>query len=80
LLEERLPPEVRLINQLLNAPYPDGTRQLLEDQREVLNPEFVAALDQLIAELEQAGDTDNANHMRQVKSQAETISQGVLTP
>jgi hypothetical protein len=40
----------------------------------------VAALDQLIAELEQAGDTDNANHMRQVKSQAETISQGILTP
>jgi hypothetical protein len=80
LLEERLPPEVRLINQLLNAPYPDGTRQLLEDHREVLNPEFVAALDQLTAELEQSGDTDNANHMRQVKSQAETISQGVLTP
>ena len=80
LLEERLPPEARLINQLLNAPYPDGTRQLLEDHREVLNPEFVAALDQLTAELEQSGDTDNANHMRQVKSQAETISQGVLTP
>jgi hypothetical protein len=80
LLEERLPPEVRLINRLLNAPYPDGTMQLLEDQREVLTPEFVAALDQVVAELEQAGNTDNANHMRQVKRQAETISQEVLTP
>jgi hypothetical protein len=80
LLEERLPPEVRLINRLLNAPYPDGTKQLLEDQREVLTPEFVAALDQVVAELEQAGNTDNANHMRQVKRQAETISQEVLTP
>lgn len=80
LLEERLPPEVRLVNQLMNAPYPDGTKQLLEAQREILNPDLMAALDQLITELEQAGNTDVADHMRQVKNQAETISQGVLTP
>lgn len=80
LMEERLPPEVRLINQLLNAPYPDSTKQLLEAQREFLTPEFKAGLDQLIAELEQAGNTDVANHLRQVKSQAETISQDVLQP
>ena len=79
LLEERLPPDVRLINQLLSAPYPEGTQKLLETQREILTPEFLSALDQLITDLEQAGSTDNANHMRQVKSQAETISQGVLT-
>jgi len=80
LLEERLPPEVRLVNQLVNASYPDGTKQLLETQRESLSPEFMSALDQLITELEQAGNTDVANHMRQVKSQAETISQGILIP
>jgi len=80
LLEERLPPEVRLVNQLMNAPYPDGTKQLLEAQREILNPELMAALDQLITELEQAGNTDVADHVKQVKTQAETISQGILTP
>jgi len=80
LLEERLPPEVRLVNRLMNTPYPDGTKQLLEAQRENLNPEFIDALDQLITELERAGNADVANHMRQVKSQAETISQGILTP
>jgi hypothetical protein len=80
LLEERLPPEVRLVNQLMNASYPDDTRQLLEARREILNPDLIAALDQLITELEQAGNTDVANHMRQVKNQAETISQGILTP
>jgi hypothetical protein len=79
LLEERLPPDIRLINQLLTAPYPDGTQNLLETQREILTPEFMAALDRLITELEQAGSTENANHMRQVKTQAETIGQGVLT-
>jgi len=80
LLEERLPPEVRLVNQLMNAPYPDGTKQLLEAQREILNPELMAALDQLITELEQVGNTDVADHVKQVKTQAETISQGILTP
>jgi hypothetical protein len=64
----------------MNAPYPDGTKQLLEAQREILNPELMAALDQLITELEQAGNTDVADHVKQVKTQAETISQGILTP
>lgn len=79
LLEERLPADVRLINRLLNTPYPDGTGQMLEAQREILTPEFMDALDRLITEMEQAGSADVANHMRQVKSQAETISQGVLS-
>lgn len=80
MMEERLPPEVRLINQLLDAPYPDGTRQLLEKQREVLTLEFIAGLDQIADELRQAGNTDLADHIRQVKEQAEIISQGVLQP
>lgn len=80
LIEDQLPPEIRLVNQLLNAPYPDGTRQLLEAQREILSAEFIAALDQIIIELEQAGNTDVANHMKQVKNQAELITQGILQP
>jgi len=80
LLEDRLPPEVRLINRLLQAAYPDGTRQLLEAQREIVTPEFVVAFDQIIAELDEGGNADAANHMRQVKSQAELIAQSVLQP
>jgi hypothetical protein len=80
LLEDRLPPEVRLVNQLLQASYPDGTRQLLETQREIVTAEFIAALDQLIIEMEQAGNADAANHLRQVKSQAQLIPQSILQP
>ncbi len=80
LLEDQLPPEVRLINQLLQAPYPDGTRQLLETQREIVTTEFIAALDQIITEMERAGNADGANHIRQVKGQAELITQGILQP
>ncbi len=78
LMEEHLPPEVRLINQLLNASYPDATRRLLESQRETLTPEFIADMDQIIAELEQASNTDVANHMKQIREQAKLIAEGVL--
>jgi hypothetical protein len=80
LMQERLPPEIRLINQLLSAPYPDGTRQMLEAHRELLTPAFMNALDQILVELEQAGDGDLAGHVRQIKSQAGVITQGVLQP
>jgi hypothetical protein len=38
------------------------------------------ALDQILVELEQAGDSDLAGHVRQIKSQASVITQGVLQP
>jgi len=80
LLEEQLPPEIRLINQLLAAPDPDSTRQLLESQRGAVTPQFVAALSQIIAKLEADGNADAAARMKQVKSQAEIMAQGVLQP
>jgi hypothetical protein len=78
LMEDQLPPEIRLVNRLLNAPYPDGTRQMLEAQRDMVTPEFVAGLDEVVLELEQGGNQELANHMRQVKDQAQVISQGIL--
>jgi hypothetical protein len=78
LMEDRLPPEVRLVNRLLNASYPDGTEQLLRAQRELLTPEFIAGLDQIADELEQAGEEESTKHMRQVRDQARLIGQGVL--
>jgi hypothetical protein len=78
LMEDQLPPEIRLVNRLLNAPYPDGTRQMLEAQRDMITPEFVAGLDEVVLELEQAGNQELANHMRQVKDQAQVITQGIL--
>jgi hypothetical protein len=78
LMEDRLPPEVRLVNRLLNASYPDGTEQLLRAQRELLTPEFIAGLDQVADELEQSGDEELAGHMRQVRDQARLVGQGVL--
>jgi len=80
LLEEQLPPEIRLINQLLAAPDPGSARQLLESQRSAVTPQFVAALGQIIAKLEADGNADAAAQMKQIKSQAEIMAQGVLQP
>jgi hypothetical protein len=80
LMEDKLPPDVRLVNQLLNAPYPDATRQLLQAQREVVTPEFITALDQIIVELDQTNNIEMAGHMRQVKEQAQLLTQEVLQP
>jgi hypothetical protein len=75
-----LPPEIRLLNQLLAAPDLDSARQLLESQRSAVTPQFVATLGQIIAKLEADGNADAAAHMKQIKSQAEIMAQGILQP
>jgi hypothetical protein len=80
LLEEQLPPEIRLLNQLLAAPDLDSARQLLESERSAITPQFVATLGQIIAKLEADGNADAAAHMKQIKSQAEIMAQGILQP
>jgi hypothetical protein len=80
LMEDRLPPEVRLVNRLLTAPYPDGTRRLLEGERQLVTPEFLVGLDQVIAELQEAGNQELAEHMQKVKEQAQVFTQVILQP
>jgi hypothetical protein len=81
MVEEGMPSEVRLINELLRVPYPDGTRALLKEHQAEVTPEFLQLLDQMIADLparaEQAESaeekqelTDSAKRLRDVKAQA----------
>ncbi len=69
ILEEKLPPEVRLINRLLRAEYPDGTNAVLEKYRGLLNDAFLKTYDRSVASLEQSGDKDLAEHLKQVRPQ-----------
>ncbi|MHB0856917.1 MAG: CpXC domain-containing protein [Anaerolineae bacterium] len=68
-LEERLPPDVRLINRLLRAPYPDGSAAVLEENRGMLTDEFLQEYDAQVSELEQGGNSDLVEHLRQVRAQ-----------
>ncbi|MGC8780075.1 MAG: CpXC domain-containing protein [Anaerolineae bacterium] len=73
LYEEGMPPEVQLINELLQESYPDGTRDLLQERRQEITPELLELMDQLAEEMAQRGTkefTDVAKRLRDIKAQA----------
>ncbi len=71
MVEESLPPEMRLINDLLRARYPDGTRALLKQHQPELTSEFLALMAEMADELgerEESGET--AKRLRDIRAQA----------
>jgi hypothetical protein len=69
LLEERLPPDARLINRLIRAEYPDETNELLEAHRGLLTDEFEEQLERYTEQLADDGQEDLAAHLEQVQGQ-----------
>ena len=80
IIQEKLPPEIRLLDRLMRAPYPEGTQQLLTENREIITPEFMDVMHQLIAEVDPNRQSEAAKHLTQVQEQAKTIAEGVARP
>jgi hypothetical protein len=73
LMQQSAPPEVQFINQLVMAPYPDGTRKLLQDNREHISPELVDLIGQMADEMAANEGEDAAEmvkRLRDIRSQA----------
>lgn len=70
ILEERMPPEMKLLNRLLSAPDEGTMRRLLQDSRSDLSQEFVEALKMLEERFSGEGNTDLANRVRSIRGQA----------
>jgi hypothetical protein len=70
LLSEDSSPMVALLNELLSAEYPAGTRKILSENRSTITPEFVDALQQLSEQVQGEGADEIAQRLRQIKSQA----------
>ncbi len=51
MMDESMPPEVQFINDLMRAPYPDGTREMLQAHKADLTPELLEVMDQLAVDL-----------------------------
>ncbi|MFH1086627.1 MAG: CpXC domain-containing protein [Chloroflexota bacterium] len=69
-IEEQLPPEVRLVNRLARAEYPDGTNAVLEAHRGLLNENLLKTMDAYAQSLEgERGDPALAAHLKQVRAQ-----------
>ena len=64
------PPEVRFVNALLSAAYPDETRKLLEANRKALGPQLLTWMRAVADDLRQDGRTDAADQLVKVVEQA----------
>jgi hypothetical protein len=73
MLQESLPPEVQLVNSLLTEEYPDGTREMLKENREQITPELLDLMNQMSADLAQREDEEAKNaakRLRDIRAQA----------
>lgn len=73
-LQESAPPEVRLINRLLQAEYPDQTRRMLQENRAAIDAEFIEMLDMLAQDLAERGQGKTSDQLKQIKAQAELMA------
>lgn len=73
MVEEGMPPEIRLINELLETPYPEGTRALLKERRAELTPEVLDLMGRTadsIAQQEGPEAAETAKRLRDIRAQA----------
>jgi hypothetical protein len=75
LIEAGLPPEVQIINELLRAPYPDGTRALLQEYRAEITPEVLDLMNAMAEDMAQRADdssefANTAKRLKDIRTQA----------
>jgi len=70
IVEQSQPPEVQLINKLLNLQYPGETKPALEENRDLVTPALLELMSRLGEELTQSGRADTARRLEQVRHQA----------
>lgn len=75
MIEAGLPPEVQLINEILRAPYPDGTRELLQEHRAEITPEVLELMNAMAEDMGQRSDespefANTAKRLKDIRTQA----------
>jgi hypothetical protein len=73
-IQSTQPPEVRFVNTLLQIEYPNQTKELLERNKQVLGPEFIAWMEGLAGELRETGRAESADRLALVIDQAKEIA------
>lgn len=74
LLQQTLPPELRLLNALLNVPSEEGRRRILERNRRLLTPEFLRWLEQTEARMREDGQEAMAGRIAEIRALAEQVA------
>ncbi len=73
LLQESAPPEIRLINQLMQAEYPEGTKKVLEKNATQVTAELIKVMDLIAENLKQGGRNEAAQRLSDIRAQAATM-------
>jgi hypothetical protein len=68
LMQEQMPPEIQLINELVYAESPAEQNKLLDENRDLLSPELVAVLDQIMAQAKESGQPDLDGRLQTIKA------------
>jgi hypothetical protein len=75
LLEARLPPEMRLLNQLLSMPDLDSRRALLREQAELITDDFRKLLELIVEDLRTQGQKEAAEHLAEMVPEVQALLQ-----
>ncbi len=73
LIQDSYPPEIQLINELMEESFPEGTRQLLQERREEFTPEVLDIMGKMADEIARREDPESAEvakRLRDVRAQA----------
>lgn len=70
IVEERMPPDLKLLNQLLSAPDEGTMRRLLQENRSLLSREFVDAMKSLEERFRSEGNEPLAGRIKSIRGQA----------
>lgn len=70
---EHAPPEVQLLNRLLEADYPEGTQRILEQNREQINTDFAKLMDAVIRDLAAQGRQQDVDTTQLIRAQVKAM-------
>ena len=72
-IQEQMPPEMLLLNQLLEAGSPEAINDILKQNKAMLTPNFTHFLEHIQADLENQGQVELAALVAEIKGQAEVM-------
>jgi len=73
LLQESAPPEIRLINQLMQAEYPEGTKRVLGKNEAQVTADLIKVMEFMVENLKGGGHSEAAQRLSDIRAQAETM-------
>jgi hypothetical protein len=74
-IQEKMPPEMRLLNQLLQVESPDLIKPTLEQNRTLITPQFMELLQRVKASLESRGQQALLSLLLNIQTEAEALQQ-----